>query len=1343
MNRQIEDVYELAPLQQGILYHCLANDDPSAYAITLAVTLEGGVDLPAFREAWRQVVARTAVLRTSLHWEGLEKPVQVVHREVSLPLAEHDARDWPEREREARLAALAEAQHGRRLALGEAPLFRLSLIRTGETTHRLVWTFHHVLLEGWSASLVLQDVLAAYAALARGQTPQLPDRLPYRELILRLQSDGDRAATETFWRESLAGFAAPSPLDLPRDEAAAGTESAGTVRVALSPDSTAALADLGRRHRLTLATLAQGAYAILLARYTDGAEVSFGNVVSGRSIDLPGAESMVGLLVNTVPARVRVPRDEPLLPWLRRLQADRHAAQPHEHASLVDIQGWSEVPRGTPLFDTLFAFENWAGGLAAPAPGGGGLRLADLEVVEGSSGYPLSVAVSPGPPLGLTLRFDRSRVGSAAAVRLARHLQALLEGMARGLDGAVGDLSILDDQERRRLVSGWNETQREYRSGATVLDLFEERVQSTPGAPAVVSGDQVLGYRELDRRAGQVARRLRAEGIGRGDGVAVCLERSPDLVIALLGILKAGAHYVALDPAHPAARLAFMVSDSGASLVVTSGGLADTLAQAAAKQLHLPLPEEQERRTEPAERPRPDDLAYVIYTSGSTGTPKGVAVGHRGLANLVSWHCRTYGVGPGDRGTLVASPGFDASVWELWPYLCAGAAVEIPEEEVRSEPARLGAWLAERGVTHSFLPTPLAEALLGEDVAWARSPRFLLTGGDRLRAVEAGSLPFVLVNHYGPTEGTVVTTAAAVPPGASGDPPIGRPIENVRTYVLDRRMDPVPVGVPGELFVGGAGLARGYVGRPDLTAECFVPSPFGDGERLYRTGDLVRWREDGQLEFLGRRDHQVKVRGFRIELGEIEAALRQDPDVADAVVVVREDRRGERRLTAYVVPRRPAEGEARSVPSTARARLQASLPEHMVPSAFVLLETLPLAPSGKVDRRALPEPEEDQARDASAPPRTPIEEALVEIWRGVLDRDTVGVHDSFFDLGGHSLLATRVVSLVRRSLGTDVSLRAFFEAPTVRGLGRAIERARGDRESVAPPLVRAPGDGDAPLSFAQQRLWFLDQMGSGSAYNVPLAVRLRGALDVRALRAALDDLVARHETLRTTFPAREGRPAQAIATETHVELAEIDLRTLAAEDREHEARRLAAEETRRPFDLARGPLLRAMLLALGDQDRVLLVTIHHIVTDGWSMGVLTRELAAHYAARRRGEAAALPPLPVQYADFARWQRDWLQGEALERQLGYWRERLGGTCPGSSCPPTAPGAPSRPFVAGRARSPSLPPCAAASPRSAARKGPRCSWSCSRASRRSCIATPARGTSSSARRSRTATAASSRA
>jgi amino acid adenylation domain-containing protein len=838
-------------------------------------------------------------------------------------------------------------------------------------------------------------------------------------------------------------------------------------------------------------------------------------------------------------------------------------------------------------------------------------------------------------------------------------------------------------RDQPAVLEAWNQTAAEYPADRCIHELFEAQAARTPEAIAATGGSFALTYGELNARANRLARHLVRLGVGPEARVGVCLERGPELMVCTLAVLKAGGAYVAMDPAYPPARLELMLRDSGAAVLLTDGRGAAPGERDGVHVVRVDRDAHAFTAESAADLPNgvsPRNVAYVVYTSGSTGTPKGVAVDHASLGALCAWHVRAFGMTAADRGTQVASPGFDAAVWEVWPYLTCGASVHVVPDEVRADPPALRDWLVEHAITVSFIPTPVAEPMLALEWPADAALRWMLTGGDRLRARPAAGLPFALVNNYGPTECTVVATSGVVEAEGARTPSIGRPIENTRVYVLDAGLRPLPVGVPGELCIGGAGVARGYLNRPALTAERFVPDPFSStpGARLYRSGDEVRWVESAEvgsgsadsrtdvlthsrthalthlrthaLEYLGRLDEQVKVRGFRIELGEIEAALRHAPGVTDCAVVAREGETGDRRLVAYVVGE--AEGEA------LREHLRRTLPEYMVPSAFVSLDALPLTPNGKVDRKALPAPEDDAyaAREYEAP-LGETEQAVATIWAELLGAERVGRRDNFLELGGHSLLAAQVISRTRQALGVEVSSRDVFERPVLADFAHGLQTAARAEVTAIAPVERS---GPLPLSFAQQRLWFLEQLGNlGSTYHIPMRLRLRGMLDRGALVRALDGIVARHEALRTSFPAVDGEPVQHIAPveESGFRLVEHDLRVSA--EAEDALRRLMADEANAPFDLAQGPLFRGRLIRMAADDHVLLLTMHHIVSDGWSMGVLHRELGALYAAFARGEPDPLPPLPVQYADYAAWHRRWVEGPVMEAQAEYWRETLSG------------------------------------------------------------------------------------
>ena len=1055
---QIEDVYELSPLQQGLLFHSRAAPDPGVYLITMSYALKGRLDLPAFERAWQRTVDRNPILRTSFHWEDVEKPLQVVHRGVELPCERLDWRGLAPAEQEARLSAFLEGERTRAFPLDLAPLMHLALIHLGDGRYRLIWTFHHILLEGWSASLVLQEVFTHYRRYLGGEGVEPAPRPPYRDYILWLQQR-DMSLAEAYWRKALEGFSSPTPLPVARPSApGAGPAVYGRRPFVLPVSSSAALASLARRNQLTLNTVLQGAWAILLSRYSGEDDVLFGSVVSGRQAGLEDAGSMVGLFVNTLPARVAVRPDAPVLTWLKELQDCQAEMREFEYSSLLQVQGWSDVPRGTRLFESIFAFENWAGDVSLQGLAEG-LDVEDARFIEGGTDYALVAEVGAGSQVSGVFTYDRRRFADATIARLAAHYEILLQGIVADSSRRLSELPLLTPAERERTLVEWNATAQEYPRESSVCDLFAAQVKRTPEALAVVSGAERVSYGELHRRSNQLARYLRGLGVGPEVRVGICVERSVEMVVGLLGILKAGGAYVPLDASYPKDRLGFMLEDSGVGVLLAQERLLGVFPEHGARVVCLDRDwgaiagESDEDLTSGAHG---ENVAYAIYTSGSTGRPKGVLVGHGGLVNLALWHCRVYGVGPGERGTQVASPGFDASVWEVWPYLVSGASLHIPGDETRSNPSHLLSWLMKEGITHTFLPTPLAEAVLKEPGVEGLGLRYLLTGGDKLHRVETGGLPFRLVNHYGPTESTVVATCVAVERGGETDPPIGRPIWNTRVYVLDEGMGAVPIGVAGELFIGGGGLARGYLNRPELTAEKFVPDPFSDsgGERLYRTGDLVRWLGDGTIEFLGRTDHQVKVRGFRIELGEVESVLARHPGVKDVVALMREDAPGDKRLVAYVVAAEGGKSEAAEL----RSLLKESLPEYMVPSAFVFIDSLPLTANGKVDRGSLPAPEGRANPDqVLVPPRNDLERTIVAIWKDVLHLDDVGVHDNFFDLGGHSLTLLRVHAKLSET-NADVKVVELFQYPTVSALAAHLSEEAGKPNATGLEAARAGGE---------------------------------------------------------------------------------------------------------------------------------------------------------------------------------------------------------------------------------------------------------------------------------------------
>lgn len=1262
--KNIEDAYPLSPMQQGMLFHSLYTPASGVYVTQMCFDLRG-LNVSAFAQAWQQVVNRHPILRSAFVWEKLPQPLQIVGRHVKLPWKEQDWQGVSPIEQQERLKTLLNADRQRGFELSKAPLMRLSLIQLTKSTYHCIWSHHHLLLDGWSLPLIFKEVIAYYEAFCQGQNLSLERPRPYRDYIAWLQQQ-NMSQAEVFWRERLKGFTAPTPLRVDRVSRRLPDQEEGydVQEIRLSA-ATAALQSLAQQQHLTLNTLVQGAWALLLSCYSGEEDVVFGATVSGRPSALVKVESMVGLFINTLPIRVQVTPEEFLMPWLKQIQAQQAQARQYEYSPLVDIQGWSEVPRDLPLFESLVVFENY------PVEAHLRERVSDLEIDNvrafEKTNYPLTVVAMPGSELVLRILYDCRRFDEATITRILGHLQTLLEGMVTAPDLRLANLSLLTANERHQLLV-WNDTWADYPQDKCIHQLFEAQVEQTPDKVAVVA-DKQLTYRKLNQRANQIAHYLQQLGVGPEVLVGICMERTSYMVEGLLGILKAGGAYVPLDPAYPKERLAFMLEDARVSVLLTQARLVESLPnQVPVICLDADCEKiAQQSEENPDSGAKPNNLAYVIYTSGSTGKPKGVQILHSSLVNFLSSMRLSPGLTNQDTLLAVTTLSFDIAALEIYLPLIVGARVVIVSREVASDSAQLSQLLTNSGAT-VMQATPVTWRLLLAAGWQGNNQLKILCGGEALSRELANQLCVSEVrgdrvlrchslwNLYGPTETTIWSTIHQVQSG-DGLVPIGRPIANTQAYILDQRLQPTPVGVPGELYIGGAGIARGYLNRRELTTERFISNPFTDkpGASLYKTGDLARYLSDGNIEFLGRIDHQVKIRGFRIELGEIETALEEYPGVQQTVVLAREDNPGNQRLVAYVV----SCAEQTLTVSKLRDFLKKKLPDYMVPSTFVLLSSLPLLPNGKVDRRALPAPDTTriEGKAVFVAPRTPVEEALTNICAEVLTLEEVGIHDNFFELGGHSLLATQLISRLRDTFHVELPLRRLFESPTMAELSECIEAVRPGLH--APPLLPVSRSGELPLSFAQARLWFLDQIAPGNVYNISGAVHLTGVLKVQALQQSLDEIVRRHEALRTTVAMGNEQPIQVITPTLTVTLPIVDLRKLPEAEQKAEVQHLTAQEAQRPFDLERGPLLRGTLLQLGETKQILLFTMHHIISDGWSMGILIREVVALYEAFCAGKPTPLPELPIQYADFAVWQRQWLQGEILDAQLNYWKQHLGG------------------------------------------------------------------------------------
>mgnify|MGYP000869562630 CR=1 FL=1 len=1278
----IDSIYPLSPMQEGMLFHTLMNPGTGIYLMQNRYLLEGDLNYDAFVRAWDVVFDRHPVLRTSFVWKNQKRPLQAVHKRVDAPIVSLDWRGQTRSEQIARLDAELEAELREGFDFAKGPLMRLWLIRLEDHRYQFVHSFHHILLDEWCISLLLMDFLGHYGSFVRGERLMREKPRPYRDYIAWLQKQ-DITAAESFWRGYLENFPTPTPLPYDRlpEGLADQNEDAADHCLYLSADMSATLADLAQRHHLTVNTFFQGAWALLLNYYGSEREVLFGVTVAGRPTELPGVESILGLFINTVPLRVSMQPDRPLMDWLKDLLAENVRVRQYDYAPLVQMQRWSEVPRGEALFHSLFVFEN------APV---------DRELCEGRiifkgeeeqyrvhTNYPLTVMGWPGRELGLKISYDKRLFDADTTGRMIRHFRTLLEAMAERPTARLADLSPLKQDERRQLLTEWNpktEAADEERS-ESFSRLFEEQVEKTPGAVAVECLEEKTTYRELNRRANRVAHALAEAGVQPDTVVALLDDRSIDLLTMMLGVFKAGGAYVPLDPHHPVSRLTHILKLSRSPIVLTSQNYLARLQEAITQIDETsrprlmpiePILNEAGREDNLDDRGLAEHLAYVIYTSGSTGVPKGAMVTRRGMLNNIRSKVSGLALGPADVIAQTASQCFDISVWQFLTALTCGARTSIVPDETSRDPFRLLAHLERFDITILETVPALLQGLVDAGSESSVAPRlqrlrWVLPTGEALpppvcRQWLARYPAIPLLNAYGPAEcaDDVAVHPILKPPATeTTHMPIGRPIEGIRLHILNAWLEPVPPGVCGELYVGGIGVGRGYLQDPARTAEVFVPDRFGSepGARMYRTGDLARYQKNGAIEFVGRIDQQIKLRGFRIELGEIETHLLSSPLVREAAVLLHTDARGEKRLAAYLVGQEDKEPDV----AVLRELLQAQLPEYMVPTAFVPLPALPRTPNGKIDRLALATLDlGDQFTRPYTAPRTATEEILTGIWSDVLGVEGVGIHDDFFELGGHSLLATQIMSRLRSTFHVELSLRTVFECTSVAALAVAVDRARKEDAAIqAPPLVPVARTGPLPASFAQQRLWFLAQLEPESPfYNLPAGFRLRGKLDVDLLTAGLNQVIARQEALRTVFQETDGQPTQVVLSSLTIDIPVIDLRDIPAGEQPTELIKQTEEEAQRIFDLTRGPLIRARVWRIADEECVLLMTLHHIISDGWAMDVLIRELVMFYQAGLTGQQAALPPLPIQYADYAVWQRDWMQGAVLETQLAYWKDHLG-------------------------------------------------------------------------------------
>ncbi|SDU36152.1 non-ribosomal peptide synthase domain TIGR01720/amino acid adenylation domain-containing protein [Pseudomonas synxantha] len=1243
--------------QQRLWFLQQLSPGSSAYNLPNALRLRGPLNTAALDTALQQVIARHDVLKTAFQTLD-DQPRQVFDPQARIHLHEDDLSGLAPDARAAAVAQRIAAEAGTPFDLGLAPLIRATLITLDHDDYILLLNMHHIVSDAWSNPILMQDLTQAYRRACQGHTtPLARPSIQYADYARwqREEYPGtpEQLRAAEYWADYL-GQGIPT-LDLPADypRSAEQQHRAGNLHLSLPANLSQQLQGFCHQHDLTPFIVLLGAWQLLLSRYSGQRDFTVGVPNAGRNQS--ETQDLVGYFVSSQIYRAQLTDDLTAEAFLQALRQQSRAAMEHADYPIELLIERLQLQRSTqanPLFQTLF---NWRVSQdQTDTLTLGELTLAFLPVAQHEAKFELSMHVDYAPQQITTdIEYSTALFSPATIERLGRHWLRLLQSLIEAPQQRLAELAMLDFAEHQQIVSTWNTTRTAYPLEYSVQQLIEARVAATPDAPALVFGEQQLSYDQLNRRANQLAHKLIELGVGPDALVGIAAERSLEMVIALLAVLKAGGAYVPLDPEYPQDRLSYMIEDSGIGLLLTQAHLLSQLPiPAALPVLALDrLDVSGYAEVNPEIAVDGENLAYVIYTSGSTGQPKGAGNRHSALTNRLCWMQQAYALTDADTVLQKTPFSFDVSVWEFFWPLMTGARLAVAGPGDHRDPAALVSLIQRYQVsTLHFVPSMLQVFLLDEHVARCTSLKRIVCSGEAL-PVDAQQQVFAklptagLFNLYGPTEAAIDVTHWTCREEGKASVPIGQPIANLSTYILDAELQPVPPGVIGELYLGGAGLARGYHRRPALTAERFMTSPFGDGQRLYRTGDLASYRTDGVIEYRGRIDHQVKIRGLRIELGEIETRLMELDCVREAVVIAADGQ-----LVAYAVPTETRDTD--ELRSEIKQRLGEHLPDYMVPAQLTFLDQLPLSPNGKLDRKALPKPDASLLQKTYVAPQSPLEQQIAAIWQDVLKLERVGLNDDFFALGGHSLLATQVISRVRHALNTDVPLRNLFESSTLHTFVASLAQEPARHE---PPLVRVERDQPLPLSYAQERQWFLWQLDPRStAYHIPAALRLRGHLNTQALQRSFDGLIARHESLRTSFSQEGERTVQRIAPHAHLAMSiesrpEADAQTIRA---------WVEDETQQLFDLQHGPLLRVKLLTLAPDDHVLIITQHHIVSDGWSINVMIQELVALYAGFSRQQDVSLPELPIQYADYGVWQRQWMDAGERERQLAYWTGQLG-------------------------------------------------------------------------------------
>ncbi|WP_026579340.1 bacitracin non-ribosomal peptide synthetase BacC [Bacillus sp. SB47] len=1247
MKTKVEKIYPLSNMQKGMLFHAMKDEASHAYFEQFIIELKGDVDERMFEESLNEVMKRHEILRASFH-HRLDEPLHVIIKDRHMKFDYLDIRGRHEQDGVLESYLAEDRQKGFNLA--KDTLMRACLIRTSDDSYQFVWTYHHILLDGWCLGIILDELLTIYEMKRKGQHHQLEDPRPYSDYIKWLE-DQDKEEAQSYWESYLSGYDQKNSLPKLRTPSETGFKRREKT-IECSKELTNRLIKLANQNHVTINTVLQSIWGVILAKYNNSEDVVFGTVVSGRDAEVEGIETMVGVFINTIPTRIRLGKDKLFKDVLRQTQADALESSRYNYMNLAEVQALSELKND--LIDHVMVFENYAVDQKAfEEKNDVGFEMVNVSGEE-QTNYHFSISAALDDQLKLLFIYDENVYDDTIIETLEKHIITVAEQVAEDEAQTLQDINLVSKEEQQRILDTFNDTKTDYPKDKPLHELFEEQAMKTPDQTALVFGAQRMTYRELNEKANQTARLLREKGIGRGSIAAIIADRSFEMIIGIIGILKAGGTYLPIDPETPRDRIDYMLENSGAALLVTTDSLLQPFdiktVDLRSDELHL-LSGENLPRVNCS-----SDTAYIVYTSGSTGTPKGVVIPHYSAARVVK-NTNYIDITEDDAILQLSNYSFDGSVFDIFGALLNGASLVLIEKETVLNTHELAEVIKKEQVSVMFITTALFNTLADINIGCLAKLRKILFGGER------ASIPHVrkvldhvgrdkLIHVYGPTESTVYATYYFINEidEKADTIPIGSPLANTSVLIMDEAGKLVPIGVPGELCIAGDGLSKGYLNREELTAEKFIPHPFIPGERLYKTGDLAKWLPDGNIEFIGRIDHQVKIRGFRIELGEIESRLEMHEDINETIVIVREDEESRPYICAYITAKREISLDE------LKGFLGEKLPDYMIPAYFVNMDKLPLTKNGKVDRKALPEPDRTMGAESEyEAPRNETEEKLAAIWRDILKVEKAGINDHFFELGGHSLKAAAMAARIRKELKAEIPLGQIFKTPTIKGLGEYI---RSTKDSVESSIKKVEEKEYYRLSSAQKRLYILGQIeGSGLSYNIPFTMKVKGSFDIRRFENALQIVIQRHEALRTSFLMADGEPVQKVEKEVDFSIKSSEIESLSIQE--------IIKQFVRPFDLKKAPLFRTEVVKVDDEEHIILFDMHHIISDGASMGVLTKEICDLYGGKE------LEPLSLQYKDYSEWQRAFYQKDEMKRQKEYWLNIFKGEIPVLNMPTDYP------------------------------------------------------------------------